>query len=47
MIRGYGGKKVEGYNPNFAEDEFNVPAIMMEKINDSLKGEILKKASNP
>lgn len=47
MIRGYGGKKVEGYNSNFAENEFNVPAAMMETISDRLRGEVLKKASNP
>lgn len=47
MIRGYGGKKVEGYDPNFAEDQFNVPAAMMETINDRLKGEVLKKAALP
>jgi phosphonate transport system substrate-binding protein len=47
MIRGYGGKKVEGYDPNFAEDQFNVPAAMMQTIDDRLKGEVLKKAAQP
>lgn len=47
MIRGYGGRKVEGYDANFPEAQFGVPAKMMETINDALKGEILKKASLP
>lgn len=47
MIRGYGGRKVEGYDANFPEAQFSVPAKMMETINDALKGEILKKASMP
>lgn len=47
MIRGYGGRKVEGYDANFPEAQFSVPAKMMETINDALKGEILKKASLP
>lgn len=47
MIRGYGGRKVEGYDANFPEAQFSVPAKMMETINDTLKGEILKKASLP
>jgi phosphonate transport system substrate-binding protein len=47
MIRGYGGKKVDGYDTTFAEDQFDVPAAMMQKIDDRLKGEILTKASQP
>jgi phosphonate transport system substrate-binding protein len=47
MIRGYGGKKVEGYNPAFEEAQFDLPATMMSAVNDRLKGEILKKASQP
>ena len=47
MIRGYGGRKVEGYDANFPEAQFSVAAKVMETINDALKGEILKKASMP
>jgi phosphonate transport system substrate-binding protein len=47
MIRGYGGKRVEGYDPMFAEAQFDLPARMMVAVDDRLKGEILKKASQP
>ena len=47
MVRGYGGKKVDGYNSHFSEDHFDTPAAMMEAINDRLKGEILRKAASP
>jgi len=47
MIRGYGGRKVDGYDAAFAEEQFNVPAAMMQKIDDRLKGEILTKAAKP
>lgn len=47
MIRGYGGHKVEGYDANFSEAQFDVPAAMMQAIDDRLKGEILKKAALP
>ena len=47
MIRGYGGHTVEGYDVDFPEAQFDVPAAMMQTIGDDLKGEILKKASHP
>jgi phosphonate transport system substrate-binding protein len=47
MIRGYGGKRVEGYDPTFAEAQFDLPARMMATVDDRLKGEILKKAAQP
>ena len=47
MIRGYGGRKVDGYDANFPEAQFSVPAKMMETIDDAMKGKILKKASQP
>jgi phosphonate transport system substrate-binding protein len=47
MIRGYGGRKVDGYDVNFPEAQFSVPSKMMETIDDAMKGEILKKASQP
>ncbi len=47
MIRGYGGRKVEGYDSAFPEAQFDIPAAMMQTINDRVKGEILKKAALP
>lgn len=47
MIRGYGGRKVEGYDSHFPEAQFDIPAAMMQTINDRMKGDILKKASLP
>lgn len=45
MIRGYGGKKVDRFNAEFPESEFNIAAEKLAQVNDQLKGEILKKAS--
>jgi len=45
MIRGYGGKKVDRYNADFAESEFNVAAQKLTLVTDQIKGEVLKKAS--
>jgi len=45
MIRGYGGKKVDAYNANFSESEFNIAAQKLAIVTDDIKGEILKKAS--
>lgn len=45
MIRGYGGKKVDGYDANFPEAKYAIAAGMMARVNDSLKAEILKKAA--
>jgi phosphonate transport system substrate-binding protein len=47
MIRGYGGKKVDGYDTAFPEKKYAVAADMMAKIDDGLKGEVLKKAARP
>jgi phosphonate transport system substrate-binding protein len=47
MIRGYGGKRVEGYDSTFAEPQFDLPARMMVSVDDGLKGEVLKKAAQP
>jgi phosphonate transport system substrate-binding protein len=47
MIRGYGGKKVDGYDTAFPEKKYAVAAQLMAQIDDGLKGEILKKASKP
>lgn len=45
MIRGYGGKKVDGYDTHFPEARYAVAGAMMARIDDALKAEILKKAS--
>ncbi|MDB5999826.1 MAG: putative phosphonate transporter, phosphonate-binding protein [Rhizobacter sp.] len=45
MIRGYGGKKVDAFDTTFSEDQFKVAAEKLALIDDALKGEILKKAS--
>jgi phosphonate transport system substrate-binding protein len=45
MIRGYGGRKVDAFNAEFPEAEFNIAAAKLAMISDELKGEILKKAS--
>lgn len=45
MIRGYGGKKVDRFNADFPESEFNIAAEKLAQVSDQLKGEILKKAS--
>lgn len=45
MIRGYGGAKVDGYDSAFPAAKFNIAASMMARLDDDLKGEILKKAA--
>lgn len=44
MIRGYGGKRVDRYNADFSESEFNIAAQKLAQVTDQLKSEILKKA---
>jgi phosphonate transport system substrate-binding protein len=45
MIRGYGGKKVDGYDTNFSDAKFGIAAGKMAVVSDELKGEILKMAA--
>ncbi len=45
MIRGYGGAKIDRYDTAYPAAKFNVAAAKMAKVNDQLKGEILKKAA--
>jgi phosphonate transport system substrate-binding protein len=45
MIRGYGGKKVDAYNANYPESEFNIAAQKLAMVTDEIKAEMLKKAS--
>ena len=44
MIRGYGGGKVDRYDTQFPAEKFNIAAVMMARLDDSLKAAILKKA---
>lgn len=45
MIRGYGGKQVDGYDTRFPPESFDGAARKMALLTDDLKGEILKKSS--
>jgi len=45
MIRGYGGKQVDRYDPDFPHERFAPAAVTMARLSDELKGEILKKAA--
>ena len=45
MIRGYGGKKIDRYNADFSEAEFDQAMEKLAVVTDELKAEILKKAS--
>lgn len=45
MVRGYGGARVDRYDTGFPPAEFTVAAAKMAKLDDALKGEILKKAA--
>jgi phosphonate transport system substrate-binding protein len=44
MIRGYGGKKVDRYNADYPEAEFDAAMAKLAAVTEALKGEILKKA---
>lgn len=45
MIRGYGGRQVDGYDTGFPHDRFASAAGKMALLNDEMRGEILKKAA--
>ncbi|MCJ2180709.1 phosphate/phosphite/phosphonate ABC transporter substrate-binding protein [Novosphingobium album (ex Hu et al. 2023)] len=45
MIRGYGGKQVDGYDAAFPAERFDDAARKMALVSDELKGEILKKSA--
>lgn len=45
MIRGYGGKPVDRYDAAFPPERFNVAAATMARLDDDLKGAVLKKAA--
>ena len=46
MIRGYGGKKVDRYDADYSEAEFDKAIGKLSKVTEDLIAEILKKASN-
>jgi phosphonate transport system substrate-binding protein len=46
MIRGYGGKKIDRYNADFSEAEFDKAMSKLAVVTDELKSEIIKKASD-
>lgn len=45
MIRGYGGRQVDGYDTAFSHENFASAARKMALLSDELRGEILKKAA--
>lgn len=45
MIRGYGGKQVDGYDTSFPPESFDSAAGKMALLSDELRGEILKKSA--
>lgn len=45
MIRGYGGKQVDGYDTRFPAENFDSTARKMALVSNDLRGEILKKSA--
>lgn len=45
MIRGYGGKRVDGYDTAFPERNYGAAAAMLARVDDPMKAAILKKAA--
>lgn len=46
MVRGYGGKKIDRYNADYSEAEFDKAMSKLAVVTDELKSEIIKKASD-
>lgn len=46
MIRGYGGKQVDGYDTDYSAENFDIAAAKMALVTDELKSEILAKSAN-
>ena len=46
MIRGYGGKRVDGYDTAYPERSYAVAAALLARVDDPLKAAILKKAAS-
>ena len=45
MIRGYGGKRVDGYDVRFPVARFNIAASKMALVDEDMKGRLLRKAA--
>lgn len=45
MIRGYGGKRVDGYDTAYPERSYAVAAAMLVRVDEPLKAAILRKAA--
>lgn len=45
MIRGYGGKRVDGYDTAYSERNYAAATAMLARVDDPLKAAILKKAA--
>lgn len=45
MIRGYGGKRVDGYDTTYSERNYATAAALLARVDDPLKAAILKKAA--
>jgi phosphonate transport system substrate-binding protein len=45
MLRGYGGERIDAYNTNFSDAQLATAGNKMARVTDTLKGEILQKAS--
>ncbi|WP_296598692.1 phosphate/phosphite/phosphonate ABC transporter substrate-binding protein [Phenylobacterium sp.] len=45
MIRGYGGKRVDGYDTKYSERNYAAAAALLARVDDPLKAAILKKAA--
>lgn len=45
MIRGYGGKRVDGYDTAYPERNYAAAAAMLARVDDPMKSAILKKAA--
>jgi len=46
MVRGYGGKKIDRYNADYSEAEFDKAMSKLAVVTDELKAEMIKKASD-
>lgn len=46
MIRGYGGKKIDRYDADFSEEEFDKAMSKLANVTDELKSDMIRKASD-
>ena len=45
MVRGYGGKKVDRYDTDFSEEEFDKVMLRLAQVTDYLRSGMLQKSS--